>query len=181
MRHDDKTRTIHTRAHYLRLRRKFKPAEVRLIFVAESPPASGKYFYDITGTVTEPLFAAIMRDVLGQTPRTKTDGLRAFQDAGYTLVDATYTPVNRGLTNRERDNRILEDYPSLKQDLAKLTQRKPIPILLVKANVCRLLEERLVADGFNVINKGTIVPFPASGQQGRFRTAATSILRRSIR
>jgi hypothetical protein len=30
--------------------------------VAESPPASGLYFYDETGATTEPLFAALMRD-----------------------------------------------------------------------------------------------------------------------
>ena len=37
--------------------------------------------------------------------------------------------------------------------------------VLIKANVCKLLEPKLKRDGFNVLNKGRCVYFPASGQQ----------------
>ena len=39
------------------------------------------------------------------------------------------------------------------------------PSILLKANVCKLLEPKLKGDGFNVLNKGRCVYFPASGQQ----------------
>ena len=46
---------------------------------------------------------------------------------------------------------------------------KSVPIILVKANVCRVLDSRLTADGFNVMNQGSTVDFPANGRQPYFR------------
>ncbi len=46
------------RSDYLSLRRAFEPMGV---IVAESPPISGKYFYDPDGEVSEPLFNALMK------------------------------------------------------------------------------------------------------------------------
>jgi hypothetical protein len=51
------------RSAYLRLRRRYKPKRIKLIIVAESPPASGRYFYDPRGRVTEPLFAALTKQL----------------------------------------------------------------------------------------------------------------------
>lgn len=62
------------RDYYLRLRREYQPRNIKLVIVAESPPASGKYFYDPTGSAKEPLFAAIMQQ-LGIAPGTKQAGL----------------------------------------------------------------------------------------------------------
>jgi hypothetical protein len=41
------------RDHYLRLRRDYQPENIKLVIIAESPPASGKYFYDTTGSAKE--------------------------------------------------------------------------------------------------------------------------------
>jgi putative ATP-dependent endonuclease of OLD family len=49
-------------------------------------------------------------------------------------------------------------------------------IVLVKANVCRLLEPKLVAAGFNVLNHGAMIPFPSTGHQTEFRTAIRTVL-----
>jgi hypothetical protein len=82
------------RSHYLSLRRCYEPKNISLVVIAESPPASGVYFYNPAGAVTEPLFAALTRQ-LGLSPVTKKDGLREFQRRGWVLVDATYEPVNQ--------------------------------------------------------------------------------------
>jgi hypothetical protein len=155
----------YTRNDYLRLRRKYEPEKPRLIIVAESPPASGLYFYNPNGSPTEPLFAALMKR-LGVLPLTKDAGLREFQRRGWLLVDATYQPVNK-LTNSERDKVITRDYPVLRQDLRQLSNQ-PVPIVLVKANVCRLLEPKLVRDNFKVLNRCRIVYFPGHGNQLEF-------------
>lgn len=155
------------REDYLALRSRYQPAPVRLAIVAESPPASGKYFYDETGAVTEPLFSAMMK-VMDLRPATKAAGLGAFAARGWILVDATYQPVNKGLSKRERDAVILRDVPQLLADLEGLAAGRPLPVVLVKANVCRLLEPALGAAGIATINAGRVVPFPSSGQQGRF-------------
>ena len=81
------------RSEYLAFRRSFEPESIRLVIVAESPPASGKYFYNPTGALTEPLFAGLMLQ-LGFSPTSKESGLREFQRRGWVLVDATYEPVN---------------------------------------------------------------------------------------
>ena len=126
------------------------PERAKLVIVAESPPVSGLYFYNPDGKVTEPLFAAMMRQ-LTYSPRTKEDGLREFQGRGWLLVDATCEPVN-GLGEKARDAVIVRDYPLLRSDLETLIPNKAVPIALVKANVCRLLEPWLNEDGLKVLD-----------------------------
>jgi hypothetical protein len=70
-----------TRSEYLALRSRYSPAAPRLLLVAESPPASGLYFYDPAGARTEPLFAALAGQA-GLAPTSKEEGLRALQSAG---------------------------------------------------------------------------------------------------
>lgn len=164
-----------TREDYLTLRRIYEPKRPKLIIVAESPPASGLYFYDPTGAVTEPLFAALMKQA-GILAATKEAGLRAFQRKGWVLADATYEPVNE-LVEPARNKVIVRDYPLLKEDLETLMDSgRPTPLVLIKANVCRILEDRLTKDGFNVLNHGVVVPFPSTGHQHRFHEAFAAIL-----
>ena len=150
------------RERYISLRRRYEPAATRLAIVAESPPASGLYFYDETGATTEPLFAAVMK--LRLQPSTKAEGLSALRQEGWLLVDATYQPVN-ALDAAGRDAVIVRDYPLLREDLKALA---PERVVLIKKNVCVLLEPRLVADGFRVINEGRAIYFPSHGRQGDF-------------
>jgi hypothetical protein len=103
------------RGEYLSLRRQFEPTTVTLVIVAESPPASGKYFYDPDGEVSESLFNALMKQ-LGIQPKTKFEGLREFQKRGWVLVDATYEPVN-ARDKPGRDLVIARDYQELCGDL----------------------------------------------------------------
>lgn len=166
--------TSRTRREYLSLRRAYEPSRPELVIVAESPPASGRYFYDPNGATTEPLFSALMKQ-LNVRVATKEAGLREFQRQGWLLVDATYQPVN-ALTASRRDEVILTDYPSLRRDLRDSIGGKPTPLLLLKANVCRILEPKLVADGFNVINDGQVVYFPSTGRQLTFHSQFAEIL-----
>jgi hypothetical protein len=154
----------------------YTPQHPQLIFVLESPPKSGLYFYDPTGRVSEPLFSAMMTDVLGIKPATKNDGLKAFAARGCLLVDATYSPVNHDhLSPRERNALILQDFPLLEADLPEYA-RPDTRLVIVKANVCDLLEARLTGAGFTVLNKGRRIPFPSTGQQGKFRVLITEVL-----
>jgi hypothetical protein len=79
----------------------------KAIFIFESPPKEGAYFYDTTNTPgKDQLFNAMMLQILGLPKQTKVAGLRAFADAGYLLIDATYTPVNDdNLCKSEREAR----------------------------------------------------------------------------
>jgi hypothetical protein len=95
-----------TPAEYLRFRERYLPEHRKIIFVLESPPKSGKYFYNPEGLISEPLFSAMMKDVLEIKPTTKDEGLREFATRGFLLLDTTYTPVNHPhLSPRERDQK----------------------------------------------------------------------------
>jgi uncharacterized protein (DUF4415 family) len=170
---------LNQRGEYLSLRREFEPTRVTLAIIAESPPISGKYFYDPAGDKSEPLFSALMK-VLGIRPKTKLEGLREFSEAGWVLVDATYEPVNA--RDKRRDRVINRDYPELVSDLRRLLGGcwSEIPLILIKANVCRLLEPKLKDSGFNVLNKGRIVPFPSTGHQLDFERQFREILPRTV-
>lgn len=98
-----------------------------------------------------------------------------FQKAGCILVDATYRPVNK-LKDKEANKIISEDYPMLVADLRELTRNSKPDIILVKANVCDLLEKQLLEDGFNVINEGRRITFPSTGQQKNFHHEMEAIL-----
>jgi len=173
------TRTGVGSGHYMRLRRAYTPERIKLAIIAESPPASGKYFYDDQGKVSEPLFAALMQHVgfEDDRPLTKVDGLRRFQEKGWVLVDATYEPVNE-LPDRQKADVITRDYASLRHDLEGLGGPD---LLLIKANVCRLLEPLLVRDGFNVLNHNQVVNFPSNGRQPDFHRQFGDILRHAPR
>jgi hypothetical protein len=164
------------RKEYLSFRRPYEPESLRLVVIAESPPASGLYFYNPTGLRSEPLFAALMQQ-LGVCPSSKENGLREFQRRGWILVDATYDPVN-ALDRASRDRVIVRDYQLLLDDLATLLSADPsIPLLLIKANVCRILEPKLVEDGFNVLNHGRVIYFPSTGRQKDFRRQFAEIVK----
>ena len=165
-----------SRAEYLRLRAPYVPESPTIVFVLESPPKSGLYFYNPNGRVSEPLFSAMMKDIVGITPRSKDEGLRKFASRGFLLIDATYTPVNHDrLTRRERNERILDDLPILLEELRQYVGAGT-GVVLVKANVCELLEPVLIGHGFNILNRGERIPFPSNGQQGKFRLAIRQML-----
>jgi hypothetical protein len=156
-----------TKEDYFHLRKHYQPSKITTVFVLESPPASGKYFYDESGLVSEPLFSAMM-ELLNFAPQTKQKGLKYFSSTGHFLVDATYEPVNK-LKGKVRENAILNNYGNLVKDLRSLGNPKIINFVLIKANICRLLEPKLKSSGFNVINNGVILPFPSTGWQEDFR------------
>jgi hypothetical protein len=118
----------------------------------------------------------MMKDVLEIEPKTKDEGLREFADRGYLLIDATYRPVNYAhLSNKERNALILAELPILVEDLRKHTDLGT-KLVLAKTNICRLFDTTLTAHGFEVLNRGKIIPFPSTGQQNKFRAAVRQVL-----
>lgn len=160
--------------YYLKLRNKYLPENLRIIFILESPPASGKYFYDETGSTTEPLFNEMLK-AFHYKPVDKKDGLEFFKSQGFFLIDSTYKPVDK-MKGKERGATILSDFDILVDDLEIINGNKS-PLVLVKTNICLLLEDKLKSKGFNILNKGIVVPFPSSGQQKRFHVEISKVLK----
>jgi hypothetical protein len=163
-----------TKAEYLRFRNQYIPPIIKVVFVLESPPTSGLYFYNRDGALSEPLFRAMMKDVLEISPASKEEGLQEFASRGFFSIDATYTPINHS-KGKERNAVILRDFPLLIEALREYAPPET-GIVLVKANVCELLEARLIQAGFNVLNRGAVIPFPSTGQQSRFAERVRKVL-----
>ena len=159
---------MHSKNYYHRLKSEWMLEQISLVWLFESPPVSGKYFYDDSDRTTETLFSNLMK-LYGWEPTTKAQGLSLFRDAGLVLWDGTYTQVNHA-TRKDRMKIIAADYPELKATIP----RKPIVIGAV--TVLDAIGDRLVSDGYEVINNGVRLPFPGFGQQGKFHHLAPDIL-----
>ena len=123
------------------LRRKFRPADVRVLFVGESPPAAGTFFYAADSELyraTRGAFAAVL-PACGASD----SFLSCFAELGCYLEDLCPEPVNR-LTNRTDGSlqKRLQARRDCEPRLAKaLTELRPqVVVVLLKgiaANVTR--------------------------------------------
>jgi hypothetical protein len=161
------------RGYYRRLRKKYTPQRIKLAIVAESPPSSGKYFYDANGKVGEPLFKALMKhEVTTQTrvvPLYVLGLLTRFGQLVHRLVGGVHKNPAFLLKAVKAvcfcRGRVLE---------ADVLGRPPL--ILIKKNVCQILEPMLADEGFNVLNRGRVVYFPSHGRQTAFHRQFKQIL-----
>jgi hypothetical protein len=143
---------------FVALRNQYRPEKARFCFIFESPPAHGGYFYDPSGRPTELLFRSLMKTLFGKNFDTKEEGLSHFQKEGFYLVNPIYTPVNK-VSDKDADELILENYENFKKDLIAENLQNT-PLIIVKSNVWKLLKDKLTDDGFIVLNREQMIPFP---------------------
>jgi len=160
---------------YKELRNRYLPKQLKVIFILESPPTNGGYFYDESGKPSELLFRSMISALLNIKPSTKKEGLQKFADAGFIIINPIYIPVDK-LPDKEADNLILKNYPNFIDDLNQIVRGKKIDLILIKKNICALLENRLANDGFNVLNHGLSLPFPMHYYFEDFRKKLNSLI-----
>lgn len=101
------------------VRLQYRPDTVTVLFVGESPPVSGRFFYFGSGLA----FASTQRAFANawtcsfETPR---HFLRSFADAGCFLEDLSHLPVD-GLSQRERKRALEECVESFAQRLRSIS------------------------------------------------------------
>ena len=152
---------------YHKAAERYRPAQVRVLFIAESPPAFSSeskqaYFFFEENPGGDLLFATIVQAVLGITYRKrngvrKADVLRQFQAKGCWLMDAVERPINkiddRTTPERERKNLIEEESTRLLKRIAALDgERQPneMAVVLIKNLVYECLVEPLRQAGYCV-------------------------------
>src|SRR5258708_15513474 len=82
-----------------RLRKRYRPDRVRILFVGESPPASGRFFYQADSG----LYRAVRDTFLTAfPPLQKTAFLDSFRSLGCYLVDLCGEPVDKMLRHARR-------------------------------------------------------------------------------
>jgi len=168
------------------MRKKYKPATVKVLFVAESPPFSSddRFFYNRDQESRDYLYRSVMEAVFPNFKfkengrGRKDEWLRKFMEHGYYMIDATDSPVNQ-LTPAKRRSMIEGSVATKLSEIAALVC-KNTPILLVKKNVFEAFKEPLRCAGFNVINT-SFLPFPSHGHQDRFIKDCRSYLKSALK
>lgn len=146
---------------------KYRPDHIRLLLVAEAPPAApDRYFYFEDVPTQDSLFRYIVRTVLGEasTRDRKAEHLQLLKSRAVYLVDLKTSPKDAG-----------EDLsPYVAGLVDRAAEMAPDYVITIKANVCDLCQQPLRSAGLNVSDER--IPFPGSGQQVRFVTAMESAL-----
>ena len=127
-------------SYYKALRRQerqrldFRPLRIRLLFVGESPPSSGRFFYQRDSG----LYRA-MRDTFRIVDPSITDAsfLAAFQASGSYLIDLCREPVDH-LDSRSRRAACLASETSLSRTIRRLQPSSIVTVVRsIEANVSR--------------------------------------------
>jgi hypothetical protein len=146
---------------------------VRLLFVGESPPASGRFFY----AANSGLYRAIRRTFISALPALEdTDFLESFCGLECYLVDLCGKPVDR-LSPAERRQACVESESRLSRTIHKLRPEVVITIVRsISENVRRAL-------GAGWEGKYLELPYPGRWQRHRqtFTEALAPILKRRYR
>jgi hypothetical protein len=148
------------------VRARYRPERILTLFVGESAPASGKFFYcGNTAMATNMERALVVAGLRG-----KGDFLECFKAHGWYLDDLVLTPVDK-LERSERKARCAEAGKSL---AIRIANYRPQAIVSLMIGIKDIVDAAAVTAGCNADRYA--VPFPGNGQQGRFQKAMLGIL-----
>jgi hypothetical protein len=145
------------------LRKSFRPDRITTLFVGESAPESGRFFYSGNSS----LFHA-MKKAFGSHATFLDD----FKLNGFYLDDLVLTPINK-LENRERSTLRQTSIAALAD---RLIEYKPKAIVVVMQAIRPMVQEAMRKAGISY--EPFCTPHPAFGNSSRFHTAMTEIIDR---
>jgi hypothetical protein len=143
------------------LRKSFYPGTVATLFVGESAPASGRFFYSGNSS----LFRAMKR-AFGD----RETFLQDFKTKGFYLDDLVLTPVNK-LKRPERSRQRQDAVPELAK---RLSEYKPKAVVVVMRAILPTVRKAMHMAG--IMYEPFCVPHPAFGNWTRFSNAMTQII-----
>ena len=161
-------------------RRKYKPAMIKYLLVAEAPPQikTGRFFYyekvkDHDGLFLETMKALYPNEYIDvkSTRRDKQIFLNKFKADCYYLLDAANEPIK---DIRRKEEQLKSDLPSLVERIREVINPHS-KIILISRPVYNVCFARLIAEGFRVINT-EMIDFPGSGGQVKFRNKIRSLI-----
>ena len=155
-----------------RQRSGFRPTVVRVLFVAESPPAGGTFFYDANSN----LYRVMRESFEGAFGKRWSDEKRGFLDFfrnhGCYLDDLCLDPVNK-LSSADRR----EHHRAAIESLAnRLKENRPQLLTVIKKDIAKHVDQACKMTGLD-INIDYVLRFPTMGWQPSFVRELTDILR----
>jgi hypothetical protein len=179
--------------------RRYLPKQLRVLFVAEAPPAFkvNRLFYFSELTNGDTLFLEMMkvlypREVgyiqgnflpgasVKQMRQQKPELLRKFQNDGYYLMDAYEQPMPDGADTAAKTRLMRSTLPVLLTRVRQLVGQNDVPIVLIGGITYSVCAEALRQDGRNVANDA-MINHPARGGQVLFRSKLETVLSKLAR
>ena len=141
-----------------RLRRRYRPAHVHLLFVGEAPPASGRFFYQADSG----LYRAIRGAFVDALPDLRdADFLKSFRNLNCYLVDLCGKPVDR-LDTAQRKQACTEGEIPLSRTIRRLQPK--IVITVVRAIAPNVIRAQQLSNWMGV---HLVLPYPGRWKQHR--------------
>jgi hypothetical protein len=166
---------------YHAIRQSYRPAYVRFLLIAESPPPgadvqSSRHFYRsekvrrddrlFTNTI-KALYPEAVDKTEAELEQGKEQWLRRFQADGWYMIEALEESQEHEVTKRQRQDLIKEHIQSLIDRVRKLAN-KDTKIILIKSNVFEAAAEPLRQAGFTILNK-ELLDYPGHFNQRAYR------------
>ncbi len=129
--------------------------KTKVVFIFESPPSNGIYFYD-DKTIGPRWFNWLIEKTVGKKFNSKKESLEAFAKKGYFIIDSTYNEIN-GLPQRIKESRIKLDSNKLFSKLNGISKvSSSFKIIIVGTPGFKVLSKKLIINKFNVVNTSPI-------------------------
>ena len=157
-----------------RLRRRYRPARVRILFVGESPPASGRFFYQADSGLYRAVQQTFLAAFLGLSA---ANFLESFRKLDCYLVELCGRPVDR-LTARQRRLACSQGETRLGATIRRLN---PEVIVTVVRSIATNVEKARARANW----QGTCLELPYPGRwkmhRDEFQQVLLPVLRRTLR
>ncbi|MBV9565744.1 MAG: hypothetical protein JOY90_35615 [Bradyrhizobium sp.] len=147
------------------VRRRYRPERVATLFLGESAPASGDFFYLGRNAMT-----THMRRVLMPEATTDKVFLAGFKTRGWYLDDLVLIPIDK-MAHGERRAHWVRSLPSF---TARLAEYRPAAVVTLLAGMHAIVLRAVREAGHEMPVHS--VPFPGHGNQGRFRAELGALL-----
>jgi hypothetical protein len=145
------------------VRTRYRPERIMTLFVGESPPASGAFFFCGNNAMLRHMQCAVEL-ALGEK---SSNFLESFKAYGWYLDDLVLTPVPKLKLKTE----CLRAQNSLAK---RIEEYQPLAIVSLLLRISHIVEAAAIAAGNN--NPRYAVPFPGNGHQGCFKAAMACII-----
>ena len=171
-------------------RQKYKPKIIKFLLIAEAPPRRKvgnceRFFYCENVWKYDYLFLETMKVLYpddsdiknGNTKsvrRRKREFLERFKKGWFYLIDVSDEPIKDKSKSAKR-KQVERSLPSLIKKVRSLVWEHT-KIILISKIVYEVCYDKLVSEGFNVINK-CMIDSPGSGGQIKFRSKMSALLK----
>jgi hypothetical protein len=152
------------------LRQSFRPERVKVLFIGESRPRGGTFFFAGNSNLAHYTQEAFER-LYGPFADTSAF-LKRFSALGCYLVDLCSEPVN-GFTLLERSTACRAGESTLAR---AITREQPRAIVVVKMSLKPFVMRAIAQAGMR--HEPTMLPFPSFGHQRRYVDALARVLRK---